>query len=176
VTGLGPALLTAGALALEPLFSTATFLASLAAFPRLHLVVPAALEGPLGESGMSTSAVIASTLLLHRQPARFDRVPGLPAARAPVVDALALGERAVLVETRGADRRPALSLGTCRIPDDDGAIVVAARASEAGALDVGGVAVSTRLDEDLRSDPAAWIGSGSNVTADETGRILSVRN
>ncbi len=176
VTGLGPCLLTAGTLALEPLFTTASFLASLSAHPRLHVVVPGALEGPLAESGLSASVSIASALLLHRQGVRLDRVPGLPAARFPVVDALAVGERTLLVEARGEDRRPALRLGTIRIPDDIGAIVVAARRHEDGQLDVGGVTVSTRLDENLRSDPEAFVGTGCSVTVDETQRILSVRN
>lgn len=175
-TGLGPCLLTAGALAQEPLFSTASFLSSLSAHPRLHIVVPGALEGPLGESGLSTSVAIASIVLLHRQPSRLDRVPGLPAARVPVVDALAVGERTVLVETRGEDRRPAIRLGETRIPDDIGAIVAGARRIEDGSLHVGGVTVSTLLDENLRSDPEAFVASGYGVTVDESQRILSLRN
>lgn len=175
-TGLGPCLLTAGTLALEPLFSTGSFLASLSAHPRLHVVVPGALEGPLVEAGLSASVAIASTVLLHRQPARLDRVPGMPAARFPVIDALAIGERTVLVEIRGEDRRPALQLGEIRIPDEIGAVVVAARRNERGTLDVGGVTVSTRLDETMRSDPEAYVETGSIVTADESQRILSIRN
>lgn len=174
VTGLVPCLLTAGTLALEPVFSSATFLASLDALGTCHVAGPGALEGPVGEAGLAGARGLSSLALVHRPPARLDRVPGTAGWTTRTIDVLACGERGVILAGREADGRPALSLEAARIPDGDGAVVTEAKAGPAGDLDLRGHGVGTPAGQPA-GDGATWVPAGCMVRCDERGLIVSVR-
>ncbi len=71
--GLVSTLLVGGILQAHPLFSGAELMQQLEESPRSHLVVPGVLEGALAEAKVLGTDMVASTLLVHRPPARFDR-------------------------------------------------------------------------------------------------------
>lgn len=173
VTGLVPVLLTGGAFFGQALFDAATMLRMLDGDAAgAHLVVPGVLETPLRESGMLGGPTVASTVIVHRPPARFDRAS--PAVRlvSPVVDVLALGERGLLSARRGQDGRPALALGEIRIPDDDGPLVIASRADAGGLVSVAGAAVATRINETFPDRETDWLATEVEVTTDAEGQIV----
>jgi hypothetical protein len=173
-TGLVPALLTGGALHLSGLFSAGRFLDQLASVPRPHLVAPAALETALSEAGITGSDRVASTLLLHRPPARLDIRDAPRDTRSPVIDGLALGERGLIVARRGASGRPALTLGETRVPaEPDGALVLAARPGRLMQVEVAGAAVGIGVGETPRDGDTDWYDTGIALRCDDDGGICA---
>jgi hypothetical protein len=173
-TGLVPALLTGGALHLGGLFSASRFLDQLAEVPRPHLVAPAALETALSEAGIAGSDRVASTLFLHRPPARLDTRDPLRDTRSPVIDGLALGERGLIVARRDSSGRPALGLGETRVPDEpDGALVLAARPGRMMQVEVAGAAVGIGVGETPRDGDTDWYDTGIALRCDDDGGICA---
>jgi acyl-CoA synthetase (AMP-forming)/AMP-acid ligase II len=173
VTGLVPVLLTGGALFGLGLFESATLMRMLGEDAAgAHLVVPSVLETPLREAGILGGTTVASTVIVHRPPARFDRAAAAGLLQSPIVDVLALGERGSLAARRGQDGRPTVALGEIRIPDDDGPLVISARAGEDGIVSVAGAAVSTRIHETFPDRETDWLATEVEVATDGEGQIV----
>lgn len=168
--GMAP-LLIGGSLLLQPLFSSDVLLDAIASARRPHLVAPAALEEPLAEAGLLGGSALASTILLHRPPVRFGPAVQRRSVREPVVDLLALGERATLMSRRGADGRPALTLGEARVPEEDGALVLACRQDPSLRLSVSGACVASRLNETRPDRDTDWSPTPFAVSLDRDGQI-----
>ncbi|MCP8940737.1 AMP-binding protein [Alsobacter sp. SYSU M60028] len=173
VSGLVPALLVGGTLRMTPLFSGAALLRALTEGDRPHLVAPGPLETALAESGVLGDACMSSTILAHRAPARFDRLPAARRSGSPVVDLLSLGECASLAARRGPGGRAGFALGETRIPEDDGALVLSLRERVDGLLEAGGAAAGARGA--APTDPVdPWTRLDIVARADAEGAILAI--
>ncbi|WP_406858064.1 AMP-binding protein [Alsobacter sp. KACC 23698] len=172
-TGLIPALLTGATLHLHGVFDAATLLLQLGMMVKPHLVAPAGLEQSLQQAGLLGTETLSSTVLLHRPPARLDQRDRLRRRESPVIDAVALGEHAMLLGARTSEGLPGLALDAVRLPDEpDGALILEARAGPGERIEVRGAAVSGFEDGGARTG-LAWIPTGHAVRA-ERGRILQV--
>jgi hypothetical protein len=111
LTGLTTALVTGSPLHLLPIFSGDALAWALSSIGACHLIAPGLLEQPLAAERLLGSDRLCATLLLHRAPADLGQ-PTTPAgAASPVVDILALGERAALAAARDSRGRPTLAAG-----------------------------------------------------------------
>jgi hypothetical protein len=174
VCGLVSTLLVGGILQAHPLFSGSDLMQQLEERPCSHLVVPGVLEGALTEAKVLGAKIVASTLLVHRPPARFDRIEPVRASQTAIIDLLALGERGIVAARRGTDGRPSLAMGETRIPDDDGGLVIAVRQGESGLIEVSGAAVSQLLGVEQPLLESEWHATAFRVRADPDGQMLSV--
>ncbi len=107
VTGLGAALVAGASLETMPVFDRTALARALAPEPAgrsPHLVAPAFLEGPLADF-LPGHGRPASLTLVHRAPAKLTgrRLDLGARSGARIVDALVLGEAAVVSRARGAD-------------------------------------------------------------------------
>jgi mycobactin salicyl-AMP ligase len=172
VVAMAP-LLIGGSLLLQPLFSSEGLRAALDQAPRPHLVCPSILEEPLGQSELLTFERLASVLLLHRPPVRFG--PGSRRRTAcPMVDLLALGERSVLMARRGLDGRAAISLAEARVPEDDGALVLACRQDSALRISLSGASVALRLNERRPDRDTDWTATPFVASLDRDGQVATL--
>jgi hypothetical protein len=148
-TGLAAALVTGSPLHLLPVFSSSGLAFALAATGACHLVAPALLEQPLAAERLLGSSLLRATLFLHRAPADLTQ-PATPAgAASPVIDVLALGERATLAACRDLDGGPCLTVGTFGL-DGLGQIepVALLEADAAGTPTVSGPGIGRSLQDD----------------------------
>ncbi|MFO1151986.1 MAG: AMP-binding protein [Alsobacter sp.] len=166
-------LLIGGSLLLQPLFSSEGLRSALDQAARSHVVCPSPIEDPLERSGLMADQRLASVIVLHRPPVRFGAA-SLRSARCPVVDLLALGERSVLMARRGLDGRAAISLAEARVPDEDGALVLACRQDSALRIAISGASVALRLNERRPDRDTDWTPTPFVASLDREGQVATL--
>jgi hypothetical protein len=106
-TGFAAALASGAALSTHAMFDSEALLSDIAAGPQAHLVAPAWIEPLLRQASLMRQ--LKSLILVHRPPASLMQTPAAPV---PIIDAVALGETALLVGARDAKGLPSISVGT----------------------------------------------------------------
>jgi mycobactin salicyl-AMP ligase len=106
-TGFAAALASGAALSTHAMFDSEALLSDIAEGPQAHLVAPAWIEPLLRQAGLMRR--LKSLILVHRPPASLMATPAAPL---PIIDAVALGETALLVGARDAKGLPSISVGT----------------------------------------------------------------
>jgi hypothetical protein len=91
-----------------------------------------------------------------------------------MVDLLALGERSVLMARRGLDGRAAISLAEARVPEDDGALVLACRQDSALRISLSGASVALRLNERRPDRDTDWTATPFVASLDRDGQVATL--
>jgi hypothetical protein len=172
VVAMAP-LLIGGSLLLQPLFSGAGLQAALEQAARPHLICPSVIEDPLEGSGLMSDPRLASLVILHRPPVRFGTA-GRRRVRCPVVDLLPLGERSILMGRRGPDGRAAINLAEARVPEEDGALVLACRQDAALRISLSGASVALRLNERRPDRDTDWTPTPFVASLDRDGQVATL--
>lgn len=107
-TGLVACLGAGAACEVQAVFDPDRLAAAVARHPRTHLVLPGWTERAVARLGLADGA--ASVVLVHDSPAALPSGTGAAPWRCPVVDAVALGETALLAARRDRRGRPAVPL------------------------------------------------------------------
>lgn len=171
-TGFAAALASGAALNTHAVFDSEALLRDITEGPAAHLVAPAWIEPLLRQAGLMRR--LKSLILVHRPPASLMEIPAAPV---PVIDAVALGETALLVGARDAKGLPSISVGAASAAAMP---MTEFRIDRLGAIEVRGRAVAgTPLGPLARSAGAEAGGDGwvrTRFTAECTGpRLTAVK-
>ena len=134
-TGLVACLGSGATCELHAVFAADRLPASIAGRSRVHLVLPGWTEQAIARLGLANRA--ASVMLVHDGPADFSSRSGSARCPCPVVDAVSLGETALVALPRGRDGQPVRALDGS-YPQGHDRELLAVRPGVCGQVDVRG--------------------------------------